>query len=243
LISILSSEWYKLRKTKIMSIVFVGPLVGLFIGLIAGNMFTDLEINEWYITMFSMNFTYALLFLPLITGILASIICRYEHQEGGWKQLLAMPVTREKVYLSKYILLVLVVFVIQLLYLAAIFIVGNLKGYTDPFPVAIVWKSIIGGWIATFPLIALQLWLSVMWKSFAAPFALNVVFTVPTILAINSEKIAPFYPWAQPFSMMHIGGKQGDIFFVPLSQLAGVVGGGFLLFLCIGLLYFRRKAV
>lgn len=41
-----------------------------------------------------MNLTYALLFLPLITGVLASAICRYEHQAGGWKQLVSLPVTR-----------------------------------------------------------------------------------------------------------------------------------------------------
>lgn len=243
MLSIMSSEWYKLRKTKILSILLVGPFVGLFIGLVAGSMFTDAEVNEWYTSLIMMNLTYALLFLPLITGILASMICRYEHQEGGWKQLLALPVTRGKVFIAKYILVLLLVLVIQLLYLGAIYTVGMIKGYTDPFPLAIVWKCILGGWIATFPLVALQLWLSVMWKSFAAPFAVNVIFTLPSILAINSEKLGPYYPWAQPFSMMYIGGEQGDIFFIPINQLFGVVGGSFLLFFVIGFLYFQRKAV
>ena len=132
------------------------------------------EINEWYLSLLSMNLTYALLFLPLITGVFASLICRYEHQAGGWKQLLALPVTRGKVFVAKYVLLMLLVLVMQLLYLGAIYVVGMVKGFTDPFPMEIVWKSIFGGWVATFPLVALQLWMSILFKSFAAPFAVNV---------------------------------------------------------------------
>jgi lantibiotic transport system permease protein len=242
-LSIIQSEWYKLRKSKIMSIIFAGPLIGLFIGLTSKLFNAEIEINEWYKTLFSMNLTYALLFLPLITGVLASFICRYEHQAGGWKQLLALPVTRGRVFIAKYALLMMIVLVIQLLYLGSVFVVGMMKGYTDPFPMEIIWKSIFGGWVATLPLVALQLWMSIMWKSFAAPFTVNVVFTLPTILVVNSERFGPYYPWAQPFSMMYIGGDTDDVFFIPWDQVLTVVGGSFVLFFLGGLLYFQRKTV
>lgn len=243
--SILSAEWFKLRKSKMVPIILAGPIIGLFIGL-TSNMESNIQgidVNSWYIALSSMNLMYALLFLPLIAGVFASLICRYEHQSGGWKQLLALPVTRGKVFVAKYVLIMLLVLAMQLLYLCSIFAVGMIKGYTDPFPMEIVWKSIIGGWVATLPLVALQLWMSIMFKSFAAPFAVNVVFTLPSILAINSKTIGPYYPWAQPFSMMYIGGSTDDVFFVPWDQLLTVVGGGFLLFFLGGYLYFQRKAV
>src|SRR5690606_34498484 len=106
----------------------------------------------------------------------------------------------------------------------------------------IVWKSIFGGWIAAFPLVALQLWMSIVFKSFAAPLAVNVIFTLPSILAANSERFGPYYPWAQPFQMMYIG-NSNDVFFVPLDQLFIVVGGSFLLFFFGGLFYFQRKMI
>lgn len=244
MINILRTEWYKLRKSSFAWILFVGPAIGLSSGVAAGQFGAQYpEVNQWFIPLFTMNMTYALLFLPLITGVLAGLICRYEHQAGGWKQLLALPVTRGGVYTVKYIVLMLVVFVMQLLYLAAIYAVGFINGFTDPFPLQIAWKSIVGGWVATFPLVALQLWMSMMMKSFAAPFAVNVVFTLPTIMVINSEKFGPYYPWAQPFSMMYIGGSQDDVFFVPWEQLLTVVGGSFVLFFLAGYIYFQRKAV
>lgn len=241
--SLLRAEWFKLRKSNIIFILFVGPLVGLLLGLTANTEMFPEDSNSWINTLMVMNLTYALLFLPLITGVIASVICRYEHQAGGWKQLLALPVTRGKVFIAKYLVLIFVILVIQLLYLLSVITVGIIGGFTDPFPMEIVWKSALGGWVATLPLAALQLWMSLLFKSFAAPFAVNVIFTLPAILAINSEKFGPYYPWAQPFSMMHIGGNQDDIFFVPWEQLLTVVGGGFLVFFIGGYFYFQRKAV
>jgi hypothetical protein len=240
--SIVSSEWYKLRKSGILFIVLAGPLIGLIIGLLP-RFPSEIGVNEWYLSVLSMNLTYALLFLPLITGVLASVICRYEHQAGGWKQLLSLPVTRWKVFTAKYMILMLLVLVMQLFYLCSIYGVGMIKGFTDPFPIDIVWKSIFGGWIATFPLVALQLGMSIVFKSFAAPFAVNVIFTLPSILVVNSERFGPYYPWAQPFSMMNIGGGKENVFFVPWDQLLIVVGGSFILFYVCSLWYFYRKPI
>lgn len=242
MLSILQSEWYKLRKSRITAILLAGPLVGFLIGFMIDSELPG-DMNQWYMLLLYTNLTYALLFLPLITGVLAGLICRYEHQAGGWKQLLALPVTRGRVFIAKYIVLILLVLVIQLLYLCAIYGVGMIKGFTDPFPLGIVWKSTFGGWVATFPLVALQLWVSILFKSFAAPFTVNVIFTLPAILAINSERFGPYYPWAQPFSMMYIGGSADDVFFVPWDQLLTVVGGSFVLFFLGGYLYFQRKMV
>lgn len=140
MIALLQAEWFKLRKSKMVPIILAGPMIGLFIGLSANledNM-QGIEINEWYISLFSMNLTYALLFLPLISGVFTSLICRYEHQSGGWKQLLALPVTRGKVFVAKYILIMLLVLAMQILYLGSVFAVGMVKGYTDSFPMEIV---------------------------------------------------------------------------------------------------------
>lgn len=243
MITIIQSEWFKLRKSKIIWIILVGPLIGFATGLKTPILDDDVKVNAWYQILLYMNLTYALLLLPLISGVLATLICRYEHQAGGWKQLLALPVTRGQVFVAKYIVLTLLILIIQLLYLCAIFAVGSIRGFSDPFPLGIVWKSILGGWVATLPLVAFQLWMSILFSSFAAPFAINVIFTLPSILAINSEHFGPYYLWAQPFSMMYISGNMNDVFFIPWQQLIMVVGGGFILLFFGGYFYFQQKSV
>lgn len=122
-------------------------------------------------------------------------------------------------------------------------IVCRFEHQADPFPKEIIWKTLFGGWLAIFPLVALQYWLSILCKSFAVPFAVNVFFTLPSILAANSERFGPYYPWAQPFLMMVVGTEQGDPFHVPWDQLGWVVGGSVLLFLLLGYWYFQQKEV
>ena len=238
-LKLLQTEWFKLRKSKFSFILFIGPLIAFFAGF-TENVGSE---HQWEVTLLLMSLTYSLLFLPLVTGVLAGLICRYEHQEGGWKQLLALPVSRGQVFVAKYTLLLILVFVIQLLFLLALYAIGMIKGYSEPFPMLIVWKSIVGGWVATFPLVALQLWMSMMWKSFAAPFAVNVIFTLPAILAVNSSKFGPYYPWGQPFLMMYVSEGTSSVFFVPWEQVLIVVGGSFLLFFLAGFAYLQRKAV
>lgn len=81
MLSILQSEWFKFRHSKILFMILTVPLVGIFLGLTNG--LSDDRVNEWYLPLLTMNFTYGLLFLPLLTGVLASVICRYEHQAGA----------------------------------------------------------------------------------------------------------------------------------------------------------------
>lgn len=247
MLSLLRSEWYKLRKTKASIIWITAPLVGLGTGILTGDMIMEAEttatFNAWFFQAVYTNMSYALLFLPLITAVLASLICRYEHQANGWKQLLSLPITRGQLFVAKYSLLLFLVFVMQVMYLGAIFLAGKINGITDPFPWIIIWKSILGGWVAVFPLLALQLGLSILFKSFALPLAINVIFTLPGILVINSEKIAPYYPWVQPFSMMYLQTDSNDLFYIPWDQLLLVVGGSFVLFFLGSFFYFQRKSI
>jgi hypothetical protein len=232
-------EMYKLWKSKIMHLLLVIPVFVVFIGLT--NNFEFATINRWFTKITSLNLSYGLLLLPLLTGVFASFVCRYEHMAGGWKQLFTLPITRTNIYLAKLIVLIGLLFLSQICYLVAVFIVGKILGYTEPFPLEIIWKAVFGGWLATLPLVTLQLGLSMFFKSFAMPFALNVMCTLPAILIVNSERFGPYYPWNQPFLMMNIGGQMDSAFFVPWQQLLFVVGGSFLLFFSAGWLYINKK--
>lgn len=235
------SELLKLRKSVIWLLVFVSPLLSLLVGLLESSADT---LNPWAGTFLTMAMMHALLFLPLLTGVFAAFVCRYEHVGGGWKQLLAMPVTRSKVYLVKLSLVMLLLIVTQLLLLGSFVLVGQMKGYAGPLPWDMVGSAIVGGWLACLPLAALQMGVSTAWSSFAAPLAVNVIFTLPNILVVNSADYGPYYPWAQPFlMMMPYSGDSFGALNVSAETLLFVILGSFVVFLASGLVYFNRKAV
>ncbi|MBU7592541.1 ABC transporter permease [Metabacillus halosaccharovorans] len=232
------TEWLKLKKSKALQILFISPILSTIAAYF--NFFENAG-NEWMNSFLSMIMVQAILFLPLLAGIFAAAVCRYEHAEGGWKQLLALPINRLQVYSAKLITVCTFVALTQILMLAGLFLVGMLHGFNDPFPWKEVLLRLFMGWLGCLPIISLQLWVSTAWSSFAAPVALNVILTLPNILIANSETFGPWYPWAQPFLGMVMDQQSGFTF--SIETLVFVIIGGFLIFTIGGMVYFKQKAV
>ncbi|MEK4342152.1 ABC transporter permease [Brevibacillus sp. FSL L8-0710] len=238
------SELLKLRKSPIWLLVFVSPALSTIFGL--GMRITpEMEEMAWGMTYTMMAAPHGLLFLPLLTGVLSAFVCRYEHVGGGWKQMLALPVSRGTVYVVKFIWVIGLLLLTQCLLLAGLLAVGTVKGYSAAVPWDILVSSLVGGWVACMPLAALQLAVSVAWSSFAAPMAVSAIFTLPNILLVNSEKYGPWYPWAQPMIAMLSGAQQAEsgVLGVPPETLFIVILGSFIAFFLSGFVYFQRKMI
>lgn len=235
------SEFLKLRKSAIWLLIFISPMLSLLLGLGASEI-PEVEGYQWEGTLGMMTISHAILFLPLLTGIFSSFICRYEHVGGGWKQLLALPVSKKNVYMVKLLIVSLLIALTQLLFVMGLFLIGWIKGFPAEIPWGVITTSVVGGWVACFPLIALQMFVSVAWSSFAAPLAVNVIFTIPNMLIVNSERFGPYYPWAQPFELMMINSSEsfGALNVSPVTLFAVIIGS-LLLFLGSGFIYFMRR--
>lgn len=233
------SELLKIRKTSIWLLLFVSPLLSTFLGLF------DIPADSptpWLERLSIMTLVHALLFFPLLTGVFSAFVCRYEHIGGGWKQLLSLPVSRSKVYIVKFLIVAGMLAITQALFLVGLLFIGYVKGFPHPIPWEPILKSVVGGWIACLPLAALQMLVSIGWSSFAAPMALNVIFTIPNILVANSEQFAPYYPWIQPFLAM-LPKDDNSGFNVSQETLYMVIVGSFVVFFVWGIRYLQRKEI
>lgn len=223
-------------------LLLISPAVAMLIGAVA-DMEEEGRIS-WQVLISAMSMIHAMLFLPVLAGIFAALICRSEHADGGWKQLLSLPVRRSTVYWGKFTMIMVLLAAVQLLFLAAVLGVGWFRDAVGAVPWQLLFSSLFGGWFACLPLAALQLTVSQGWSSFGAPLALNVSLTLPNILIANSAKYGPYYPWLQPLlAMSPFGEDKFGAFNLPLESLMLVVSGSLLLFLSTGLILFWRKAV
>lgn len=239
---LLSAERVKIANIQIWLLVLLSPILAVVIGFDV-DLSSSIGVGVWEGLQLEMGMAHGLLFLPILSGLFAAFICRYEHSGGGWKQLLVLPVSRSSVYVAKFTVIAALLAMTQLLFLLGVFIVGWIQGVSAPIPWEFWLKGSLGGWVACLPLAALQLAVSVMWNSFAAPLALNVVFTIPNMLIINSEKIGPYYPWAQPLLSMLPNSQDFGAFNLPLANLMVVVLGSFIVFFIAGWFAFRVKEV
>ncbi|MNO18638.1 ABC-2 family transporter protein [compost metagenome] len=242
-LNVLAAERLKMARSRVWLVLLASPALSALIGVLV-DLPDGLDASAWPLLISGMSMLHGLLFLPIMSGLFPSFLCRYEHTGGGWKQLLVLPVSRSAVYMAKFTVVFGLLAVSQLLFLAALLIVAQVQGISDPVPWGMIATSLLGGLIACLPLVALQMGVSLVWTSFAAPLAVNVSLTIPNLLIINSAKIGPYYPWAQPLlAMMPRGQADYGAFNLPYESLFITVLGSFLLFLVAGLLYFRRKAV
>ncbi|WP_242220409.1 ABC transporter permease [Bacillus cereus group sp. BfR-BA-01380] len=138
---------------------------------------------------------------PTLSSVFVALLCRFEHVDGGWKQLLTFPISKKDIYLSKMIWAWSLVGITNIVLFTYLFIIGNIMGVTGTFPFFDLLGLFLRGWLATLPLIAMQLWLSTQWKNFVLPLAINFAFGMPNIF-ISSSKYGKYYPWSQPVYAM-----------------------------------------
>ena len=151
------SEFLKLRKSSIWLLIFVSPILSMLLGL-SGEVgeIEEFKQHQWTATLGMMTISHAILFLPLLTGIFSSFICRYEHAGGGWKQLLSLPVSRRQVYFVKIFIVSLLIALTQILFISGLFLIGWMKGYPTVIPWGVILSSAFGGWLACMPLTAIK---------------------------------------------------------------------------------------
>ncbi|WP_339258560.1 ABC transporter permease [Paenibacillus sp. FSL R5-0713] len=235
---ILSAERLKMGKSPIWLLILLSPLIALLIGLLSTPS------GSWQVLMGTMVFLHGLLLLPMLTGVFTSFVCRFEHAGGGWKQMLVLPLTRSGVYAGKLTIVLMLLAGTQVLLLLSILLAGTIHGITMQIPWGFLVGKMLLGLLACVPLAALQMFVSLVWSSFAAPLALNFALTVPNILIVNSAAYGPYYPWAQPMILMTpVDGGGFGAYNVPLLTLLSVVGGSAVIFIGIGMLYFAKKEI
>lgn len=150
---VLYGDLLKLKRSSLFIAVFLVPLVVLAYELL--NLTYRVEYVQRQAEMFKassmwqyMLFDNSMLFglgFPLAVTIIASIIANIEHQTNSWKQTLSLPISRVRIYLSKYIwlfnsLLLTAAFAIGMV------VLGKALGFEGPVP----WGLLFGDSFAIF---------------------------------------------------------------------------------------------
>ncbi len=115
---LLRSDFLKIRRKGLWLLTLVGPL-----GVVALQMVNYGLRKEYLLQQSDDNWSYYLanvnMFTPLalVLGIviLSSLMASIENETSAWKQLIAMPVPKMTIYLSKFSVLAILLFVASLL--------------------------------------------------------------------------------------------------------------------------------
>ncbi|WP_419890882.1 ABC transporter permease [Paenibacillus xylanexedens] len=232
----LSSDWLKIRGKGIWFLVFLAPLgltamQALNFGLRLDYLKEQYADNLWG-GLLSNVVVFVPLSLMLGATILSSMIANVEHEQGSWKQLLAMPISRPAVYLAKFLLACVLLVISCLLLTAGIVGLGLILGFhASEIPWMQAIKLGLLPLAGALPVLSLELWLTMVNKNQALPVTLGIVLAITGMFALS---ISPNFPlaWAQ----MAWNGPNSYLY-------AGMGAGLGILILLLGMVHFSRKDV
>lgn len=233
---LLSVELLKIRRKMIWFLIFLGPL-GV-IGLQAANFGLRYDyLTEQYAHDLwgGLLGNVAMLTVPTLfmgLAIIASMTAGIEHHMNAWKQTLALPVTKIHVFLGKFLLTVMLLFVSCTLLSVGTIILGILLGFDiSAIPYGRLLELSYYPYMAIMPFIALQVWLSVTMHNQAIPLTVGILGMV---FAMFSSRFGDWMPYKWPYLQ---NAADNPLYSVASGLALGVI------VLCAGMIEFAGKDV
>lgn len=240
---LLKGELLKQRKSFTWPIVIVTPVLasGLtFINLfIRYDYLMSLEANRssssWNVLLLQHHFVWFLLF-SLVVTILASMVHYIEYKSNSWKSALALPISKNKLYLAKWSIVYILSIIMILFNGILLVIVGKILGFREAVDLVLILKYTLYQIAAITSLISLQCFISAEMSNTNVSLTIGAVGVASSIFFAQSERLSKLIPYA------HI------IYALPDPTINNSItlqyGLSFgIVFLIIGIFFFNRKEI
>lgn len=224
------AEMRKLRGAGIWGVFVLLPLISAAYGTF--NFWQNREIltNGWYSLLTQHTLFYALFFISPMMGVYAAYLWRLEHLGGNMNTLMTMPVRPFCFFAAKGVAVFAVTLLTQGWVFALYVLCGKLICGFPGFPPAQIALYMLRGLLGALPVIALQLILSLVIRSFAVPVLIALAGGVVGMLTAARD-MGLCWPYALVLLGMNANRAE--------DQLADGMGGyvlaclGFTVMLCL----------
>ena len=219
LISCIRAENRKLHTAPIWILFFLLPIISAIYGTF--NYLQNLEIltDGWYSLWTQHTLFYATLFFPAMVSAYAAWLWRLEHLGHNWNLIMSVPVRPIDLWIAKFAVVAKLTVLTHGFVFLLFTLCGKMFAGLPGWPPMALALYLLRGALGTMPIIAAQLLLAMVIRSFAVPIFLGLIGGIAGIL-ISSKGASLFWP----YSLMQIGmnaNKQEDL-------LAGKIGLFFL---------------
>ncbi|WP_195575878.1 ABC transporter permease [Paenibacillus sp. 1001270B_150601_E10] len=235
--NILWAEKLKLKRSSLFIIVLLIPLLILAYELVnltyrSGYVEKQAEMfgadSMWMFLLYDNSLLLGLGF-PLAVTLAASMIANIEHQANGWKQTLSMPISRGKIYLSKFIWLTICMFLSITIFLIGMVFLGKILAFEGDIPWGLLIGDSYGMLVTVLPIMAFQYWLSMTIKNQAFSILIGSVSSIMGLFLAASQATR-WLPLAYPIQSSTvilqyegIGHNPDFTAFLAINLLLGII--------------------
>lgn len=186
-LALLKIEFSKVKRSKIVPLIFVAPLLVIGSGVASLSMyFTPEYTNAWQAMFIQSALLYAYYLLPFSMIVVCVMIAGRETQNHGLLKMLALPVSRHAVSLAKFCVLVVYLFMELVVFLAVFLVVGWIatasSGIAETMPLLYLLKWCGKLFLTMIPSIAVMWALTVLFKKTLISVGLNLLLVIPSLL-------------------------------------------------------------
>lgn len=198
---LLWADFLKIKRKGFWLLSLLGPF-----GVIALQMVNYGVRKDYLLRQSEDDWGYYLLnvssFTPLAIvlgiAILTTFTASVEDETNSWKQLLALPVSKVNVYVSKFTMLLMMLFLSSVLLAVFTLIYGLALGLGTDIPVTSLLEHSFFPFFAALPVLALHLWIAVVSRNQGIPITVGIL---GTILTYSAYILPDWFIWKWPSLM------------------------------------------
>ncbi|MEN2767435.1 ABC transporter permease [Ornithinibacillus xuwenensis] len=185
--NLLAAECLKIRRKGIWFLTFLGPFGVVALQMVNYGVRKDYLLQQseddwgYYLQNISTFTPFALILgIVILTSFMASI----ENETNAWKQLVALPVSKLEVYLSKYTVLTFLLLISTCLLTVFTLAYGVFLDLGE-IPYVELWKNSFYPFVAALPVLGLQLWISCVSQNQGLPITIGVIGVILSFMAYS----------------------------------------------------------
>ncbi|MBA4495404.1 ABC transporter permease [Paenactinomyces guangxiensis] len=197
--NIIKADGMKLKRTWVFWTILMTPLfLTGFLAVVYAARGDILKPHGWTGLIAWANY-----FLPLtvLLGItlLASMLASIEHDARSWKQSFAFPLSKSRLFISKFIWVNICLILSAILTVIGLTILGLLIQFEERVPWTLLLKEAFFPYLASVSVISIQVWLSLNIKNQAVPILIGSLGAMISLfLAYAPQPVFHLLPWAYP---------------------------------------------
>ncbi|WP_066190147.1 ABC transporter permease [Gracilibacillus timonensis] len=198
ILRLLKTDFLKIKYKGLWFLSILGPIGVVALQMVNYGFRKDYLFQQtddhWqqYISLVS-SFTPLAIILGIV--ILTSFMASIEDETNAWKQLIALPISKREVYLSKFTVISCLLLISSLVLLLLTYLYGLTLGLGEDIPYLQIIQHSLLPFFASLPVLGLQLWLALVCKNQAIPTTIGVI---SVILAYASMSLPDWVIWKWP---------------------------------------------
>lgn len=232
--NLIKSDFLKIRRKGFWLLTILGPFGVVALQMVNYGLRKDYLLqqsdDDWFYYLGNVG-GFTPLALVLGITILTSFMASIENETNAWKQLIALPVSKLTVYLSKFTVLTCLLIISSLLLCIFTLAYGIFLDLGSDIPYYDLIKYSIYPFLASLPILSLQLWVATVCQNQGIPITVGILGFV---LTYSAFVLPDWIIWKWP-SLMN---EAND----PVQNVLLGIGVGCLLYL-IGMFDFTRRDV